>query len=42
MNEITVGTGVQKLILLSLVALLGVAIAAQLPELQRYLKIRSM
>jgi hypothetical protein len=38
MKENTVG----KLILLALVALLGMAIAAQLPELQRYLKIRSM
>jgi hypothetical protein len=42
MNEITIGTGLQKLILLALVGLLGMAIAAQLPELQRYLKIRSM
>jgi hypothetical protein len=42
MNEITIGTGVQKVLLLALVALLGMAIAAQLPEIQRYLKIRSM
>jgi hypothetical protein len=42
MKEITIGTGVQKVLLLALVALLGMAIAAQLPEIQRYLKIRSM
>jgi hypothetical protein len=42
MNEITIGTGVQKVLLLALLALLGVAVAAQLPEIQRYLKIRSM
>jgi hypothetical protein len=42
MNEITIGTGVQKVLLLALVALLGMAVAAQLPEIQRYLKIRSM
>jgi hypothetical protein len=42
MNEITIGTGVQKAFLLALLALLGMAIAAQLPEIQRYLKIKSM
>lgn len=38
MNDITIG----KVVLLALVALFGLAIAAQLPEIQRYLKIRSM
>jgi hypothetical protein len=33
---------VGKLILVVLVALFGLAFASQLPELQRYLKIRSM
>jgi hypothetical protein len=45
MNEITIGTGIQKLILLALLALLAVLavlFASQLPEIQRYLKIRSM
>ena len=42
MNEITIGTGVQKVILLALLAVLGLLVASQLPEIQRYLKIRSM
>ena len=42
MNEIRIGPGVQKLFLLALLALLGLVVAAQLPEIQRYLKIRSM
>jgi hypothetical protein len=33
---------VGKVILIVLVALFGMAIASQLPEIQRYLKIRSM
>jgi hypothetical protein len=33
---------VGKLILVVLVALFGMAFASQLPELQRYLKMRSM
>lgn len=42
MNEITIGTGIQKVILLALLAVLGLLVASQLPEIQRYLKIRSM
>ncbi len=42
MNEITIGTGIQKVILLALLAVLGVLVASQLPEIQRYLKIKSM
>jgi hypothetical protein len=32
----------QRLLLLAVLALLGLAIAATVPELQRYLKIRNM
>lgn len=42
MNEITIGTGVQKVFLLALLAVLGLLVASQVPEIQRYLKIRSM
>jgi uncharacterized protein DUF6893 len=42
MNEITIGSGVQKLVLLALLALAAMLFATQLPEIQRYLKIRSM
>ena len=42
MNEITISAGVQKLIVLALLAVLGLLVATQLPEIQRYLKIRSM
>lgn len=38
MSDLPVG----RLILVVLLALVGFAIAAQLPEIQRYLKIRSM
>jgi hypothetical protein len=33
---------VAKLALVAVIALFGMAIASQLPEIQRYLKIRSM
>jgi hypothetical protein len=42
MNEISIGPGVQKLFLVALLALVGLVAASQLPEIQRYLKIRSM
>ena len=42
MNEIRIGPGVQRMFLLALLALLGLGVASQLPEIQRYLKIRSM
>lgn len=42
MNEIRIGPGVQVVALLAILAGLGLAVAAQLPEIQRYLKIRSM
>lgn len=38
MSDLPVG----RLILVALLALVGFAVAAQLPEIQRYLKIRSM
>ena len=38
MSDVPVG----RLILIALLALVGLAVAAQLPEIQRYLKIRSM
>jgi len=41
-KEIRIGPVVQLLLLVGIVALVGAAIAAQLPELKRYLKVRSM
>jgi hypothetical protein len=41
-NEIRIGTGAQKVLLAALLAVVGLGIATQLPEIQRYLKIRSM
>jgi hypothetical protein len=38
MSDMPVG----RVLLIALLALVGFALAAQLPELQRYLKIRSM
>ena len=42
MREIRIGPGVQIAVLVAILAALGLAAAAQLPELQRYMKIRSM
>jgi hypothetical protein len=42
MSDITINRSVQLGLLLTLLAAIGVLTAAQLPELQRYLKIRSM
>jgi hypothetical protein len=42
MKEIRIGPGLQLLLLVGIVALVGAAIAAQLPELKRYMKVRSM
>jgi hypothetical protein len=41
-KEIRIGPVVQLLLLVSIIALVGAAIATQLPELKRYLKMRSM
>jgi hypothetical protein len=42
MKEIRINPTVQLLTLLAAVAAVGAAIAVQLPELKRYMKIRSM
>jgi hypothetical protein len=42
MKEIRIHPTVQLLTLLAALGLVGAAIALQLPELKRYLKIRSM
>jgi hypothetical protein len=42
MSDITIHRSTQLALLLGILAALGAAVAAQLPELQRYLKIRSM
>ena len=42
MSEIRIGPGAQRITLLALLAILALAVAAQLPEIQRYLKMRSM
>jgi uncharacterized protein DUF6893 len=42
MKEIRIAPGVQLLSLAAIVALIGVVIAVQLPELKRYMKLRSM
>jgi hypothetical protein len=42
MKEIRIPPGVQLLSLAAIVALIGAVIAVQLPELKRYMKIRSM
>jgi hypothetical protein len=42
MKEIRITSTVQLVTLLAAVAAIGVAVAAQLPELKRYMKIRSM
>jgi hypothetical protein len=42
MKERTISPTVQTLVLLAVIAAFGAAIAAQLPEIRRYLSIRSM
>jgi hypothetical protein len=42
MKEIRITPGIQLLSLAAIVALIGALIAVQLPELKRYMKIRSM
>ncbi len=42
MSEITIGRPAQAVLLLAIVGALGALVAAQLPEIKRYLKIRSM
>jgi uncharacterized protein DUF6893 len=42
MSDITINRPAQGALLLLVLGLLGALVAAQLPEIQRYLKIRSM
>jgi hypothetical protein len=42
MSDITITKPVQIALLLAVLAAIGALTAAQIPELQRYLKIRSM
>jgi uncharacterized membrane protein YeaQ/YmgE (transglycosylase-associated protein family) len=42
MSDITISRSEQGLLLLAILGVIGAAVAAQIPELQRYLKIRSM
>jgi hypothetical protein len=42
MSDITINRTTQAVLLLALVGAMGAAVAAQVPEVQRYLKIRSM
>jgi hypothetical protein len=42
MSDITISRPVQGVLLLGILAAIGAITAAQLPEIQRYLKIRSM
>jgi hypothetical protein len=42
MNEIRVGPKTQLLALVGLIAAVAAAVAAQLPELRRYMKMESM
>jgi hypothetical protein len=42
MSEICISRGAQRAMLLGTVGAMGLAVAAMYPEIQRYLKIRSM
>lgn len=42
MSEITIGRPTQALLLLGFIAGIGALVAAQMPEIKRYLKIVSM
>jgi hypothetical protein len=42
MSDIRISPTAQLAAILAVVAVIGLAIVAQLPELQRYLKLRSM
>jgi hypothetical protein len=42
MSDITISRSAQVALLLALLGAIGALVAAQLPEIQRYLKIRSM
>jgi hypothetical protein len=42
MSDITISRSTQAVLLLALLGAIGALVAAQVPEIQRYLKIRSM
>ncbi len=42
MREIRIGPGMQFLLTLATIAAIGAVVAAQLPEIRRYLKVRAM
>jgi hypothetical protein len=42
MSDINISRSTQAVLLLALLGAIGALIAAQVPEIQRYLKIRSM
>jgi hypothetical protein len=42
MSEITISRSAQVALLLGVVGAIGALVATQLPEIQRYIKIRSM
>jgi uncharacterized protein DUF6893 len=42
MSEIRIGSGAQALLLLALLGGTAAAVSTQLPEIRRYLKVRSM
>jgi hypothetical protein len=42
MSDITVSRSMQAALLLAILGAIGAIVAAQIPEIQRYLKIRSM
>ncbi len=42
MNEIRISSGAQQAMVLGTVAVVGLALAAQYPEIKRYLKMKAM
>jgi len=42
MKDITITRSTQLVLLLALLSAVGLSVAAQLPELRRYLRVRSM
>jgi hypothetical protein len=42
MNDIRIGPATQRLFLLGFLGVVGAIVAMQLPEIKRYLKVRSM
>jgi hypothetical protein len=42
MNDVTITPTAQRIVLLAIVAAIVAAVAAQAPEIQRYLKVKAM